>query len=73
MICPQCSHERLNEDFFGKPICYRCVYASKVDMRRKCRECGNLLPTNKWKYCGDFCGKKAAKKMKKEYWTNYVT
>jgi hypothetical protein len=74
MLCPSCKTKREKKAFLGKKICYKCQYAAKVQEQevRKCKECGKVLPTYKWKTCGGECAEKSAIKLKKEYWVNEV-
>ena len=67
MLCPQCKIDRKEEDFFKKPICFRCQYANKLIVVKKCKVCGKLLPTYKWKTCGGKCAEENAKRLKEEY------
>lgn len=71
MICPSCTVERDEKDFFKKDRCYKCIYAEKIKgcIFKKCEVCGNKCPSDRIKYCSDACLKVITKKKKKEYWT----
>lgn len=75
MECPQCLKCYEEADFFGKLICYRCVYKNKIVQSKKkyCQQCLKELPKSRWKYCSKECGELALKKQAQDYWVRQVT
>lgn len=72
MICPQCKEDREHKDFYGKFLCYRCVYFNKINLpkQKKCSYCKNpYIAHNLRKFCSDKCASSSSKKKKQEYWT----
>lgn len=71
MICPECKEDRNERDFYGKELCYKCIYQYKIKNRihdKKCRECGKKVPEPRWIYCSTECGVLGNDKLKKQNW-----
>jgi endogenous inhibitor of DNA gyrase (YacG/DUF329 family) len=57
MICPNCKKDVKWEDFYGKDVCYKCMYERKIkNKKRTCVICREDLPKNRWVYCSKKCG-----------------
>jgi len=77
MICPKCFLDREEVDFLQKDTCYKCQYEHKVANskqfnRRRCKNCGGDLSSNKWSYCCERCAYVRTKKLKDSHWTKLV-
>ena len=76
MICPQCGENRVDKDFLGKEICFKCQYQKKMESDEKkvktCRICHSPIGLHRWVYCSDKCARKGEKALKKDYWTNFL-
>lgn len=71
MRCNYCLKDREERDFYGKSICYKCVYDEKMEIemvklknkRKCCPLCGLEIPSNKVKYCSFECADIARKEQ----------
>jgi hypothetical protein len=71
-ICPECHIEMLDKDFFGKEVCYRCIYKVKMQNQENgkfCRICRSKINSSRWVYCSTKCSNIGELKMKKDYWS----
>jgi len=77
MICPTCSTEVKESDFFGKSECYKCVYKQKlsctIKTKLECRICKGAIPANRRKFCSRECSDQAMRNHNKEYWVRNIS
>jgi len=69
--CKDCNESKNIQDFLGKEICYKCIYAHKkaiiLKKAGKCRMCEELLDVKRWIYCSLDCARKGKNAYK--HWT----
>ncbi len=76
--CEKCSSERPIEDFYGKDLCYSCVYKTKINLKtkkvhKKCMVCMERIPEGRRVVCCPDCAHIQATKQKKNHWTRCMT
>jgi hypothetical protein len=74
--CPTCRISHPKKDFYGKELCYKCIYNQKVKVKKKenmCVVCGKNKPQGRSKYCSKECSLQVDIVRQKSMWYRKLT
>ncbi len=72
--CPKCDRSHPEEDFFGKDICFKCVWNEKKREKvRRCEICLSIIPSSRWTYCSKECAIKGHIIQRPLHWTKKIS
>ena len=74
--CPGCTTDRESKDFYGKDLCYKCIYKQKLGQllnKRQCKICSKCVPKGRWQFCCDICYNISKSDQDKNHWTRKMS